>query len=343
MDVSQRDGTSLPAGAPVKGALAERQSILMSRFRRLMAVEAVPLLVALLLLMAIFAIASPYFLTVTNLFNIGRAAAISGIIAAGITLALIAGMVDLSIASVSDLTAVVVGLLFLKYHVPAVPSMIAGLGVGLVTGLVNGLTVTKLKINPLIATLATMGIVRGIAFLLTGGQSQGISDASFAIMGRSYVLGIPTPMIIMLAVYALTYVVLRYSQFGRAIYAVGGNPVASRLAGLNVNRWRVLVMIWCAFCASFGGLVLLSKLGTMIPNASAGTELDIIAAVILGGTSLAGGAGTIQGTLVGVLILAALRNGLVMLNVNAYWQQIASGLALLVAVGIDQLRTGGFK
>ncbi len=342
MDSSQHNkpSSSVPATAPEthqgrKGVLGWTRGVL--------AIDAVALVVALMLLLVVFATLTPYFLTVTNMLNIGRAAAISGITAAGVTVALLAGMVDLSIASVTDLSAVVTGLLYLQFRVPAGVAMLAGLCVGLFAGLINGSLITKVKINPLIATLATMGIFKGMAFLLTGGTSKGIPAASFMVMGRSYVLGIPTPIVILVAIYTLTYMILRYSQFGRSVYAIGGNPVASRLAGLNVNRLRIVVMVWCSFWASFAGLVLLSKLGTLIPNASAGTEMDVIAACILGGTSLAGGAGTIQGTLAGILLLSTLRNGLVMLNVNAYWQQIASGIVLLAAVGIDQLRTGGFK
>ncbi|MCJ7708394.1 MAG: ABC transporter permease, partial [Anaerolineales bacterium] len=263
--------------------------------------------------------------------------------AAGVTIGLIGGVFDLSIASVADLTAVTTAIVHLNFGLAALPAMAVGLVVGLLCGIINGVIVTRMRINPIIGTLATAGIFRGIAFLLTNGQSHAVASTSFRWLGRTRVFGVPSALIVMLIVMGIAYVVLRHTKFGRYTYAIGGNPVASRLAGINVDRQRLYLFMLVSFCASLSGLVLLSKLGTMIPNASAGTELDIIASAILGGTALSGGGGTIQGTLVGVLILGTLRNGLVINNVNAYWQEIASGIALVIAVGIDRLRSGGYR
>jgi ribose transport system permease protein len=311
--------------------------------RRFAAKEAVALLAALILLLAVFAIASPHFLNVGNMLNIGRSVAIMGISAATVTMGLIGGVFDLSIASVADLANVITSIVHLNYGVAAIPAMAAGLAVGIICGAVNGVVVTRLRINPIIATLGTAGIFRGIAFLLTNGQSHAVASSDFRFLGRTRLLGIPSALIVMVIVMAIAYTILRHTKFGRNTYAIGGNPVASRLAGINVDRQRLYLFMMVAFGAALSGLVLLSKLGTMIPNASAGTELDIIAAAILGGTALSGGGGTIQGTLVGVLILGTLRNGLVINNVNAYWQEVASGIALIIAVGIDRLRTGGYR
>ncbi|OGO09993.1 MAG: hypothetical protein A2Y93_15755 [Chloroflexi bacterium RBG_13_68_17] len=311
--------------------------------RRLAAKEAVALLAALLLLLAVFAVASPHFLNMGNMLNIGRSVAIMGISAATVTIGLIGGVFDLSIASVADLANVITSIVHLNYGVAAIPAMLVGLMAGVMCGAVNGVVVTRLRINPIIGTLGTAGIFRGIAFLLTNGQSHAVASTSFRFLGRTRVLGIPSALIVMLIVMAIAYVILRHTKFGRNTYAIGGNPVASRLAGINVDRQRLGLFMLVSFGAALSGLVLLSKLGTMIPNASAGTELDIIAAAILGGTALSGGGGTIQGTLVGVLILGTLRNGLVINNVNAYWQEVASGIALIIAVGIDRLRTGGYR
>jgi ribose transport system permease protein len=311
--------------------------------RRLAQTEALALIVALLLLMVIFSIASPHFMTVANMLNIGRSVAIMGIAAAGVTVGLIGGVFDLSIATVADLSAVVTGLANLRFGIPPVPAMGIGLLVGLTCGAINGIIVTRFRINPIIATLGTAGVFRGIAFLLTEGQSHVISGAGFEWLGRTRLSGIPSSLIVMLLVMIVAYVILSHTRFGRNTYAIGGNPVASRLAGINVDRQRLMLFMFVSFFASFSGLVLLSKLGTMIPNASAGTELDIIAAAILGGTALSGGGGTIQGTLVGVLILGTLRNGLIVNNINAYYQQVASGIALITAVAIDRLRSGGYR
>jgi ribose transport system permease protein len=244
---------------------------------------------------------------------------------------------------VADLTAVITTIVHLNFGVAAVPAMLVGLLAGVMCGAVNGVIVTRLRINPIIATLGTGGIFRGIAFLLTNGQSHAVASTSFRFLGRARVLGIPSALIVMLIVMVICYIILRHTKFGRNTYAIGGNPVASRLAGINVDRQRLSLFMLVSFGAALSGLVLLSKLGTMIPNASAGTELDVIAASILGGTALSGGGGTIQGTLVGTLILGTLRNGLVINNVNAYWQEVASGIALIIAVGIDRLRSGGYR
>lgn len=335
--MSGTTGTSEGAEAVVS------QASLGENLRRLAAKEAVALLAALILLLIVFAATSPYFLNVPNMLNIGRSVAIMGITAAGVTIGLIGGVFDLSIASVADLTAVTTAIVHLNFGLAALPAMGVGLVVGLLCGVINGVIVTRMRINPIIGTLATAGIFRGIAFLLTNGQSHAVASTSFRWLGRTRVFGVPSALIVMLIVMGIAYVVLRHTKFGRNTYAIGGNPVASRLAGINVDRQRLYLFMLVSFCASLSGLVLLSKLGTMIPNASAGTELDIIASAILGGTALSGGGGTIQGTLVGVLILGTLRNGLVINNVNAYWQEIASGIALVIAVGIDRLRSGGYR
>ena len=311
--------------------------------RNLLLKEGFALMIAWFLLMSVFAITSPHFLNIRNLLNIGRSVAIMGVVASGVTMGLIGGVFDLSIAAVADITAVVTGLVSLSFGLSPLLAMLVGLFVGVLCGLMNGYLVTKLRINPIIGTLATAGIFRGIAFLLTGGKSHAVDSEGFRWLGRSELFGLPSAMIVMAIVMIIAHIVLRYTKFGRYTYSVGGNPIASRLAGINVDRQRLYLFMVVSFCASLGGLIMLSKLGTMIPNANAGTELDMIAAAILGGTALAGGGGTIQGTLMGVLILGTLRNGLVMNNVNAYWQQIASGVALVIAVAIDMLRTGGYK
>ncbi len=328
---------------PQIARVADFRDSLGRNIRGLAAKEGVALLFALLLLVIVFSITSPYFLNAENAMNIGRSVAVMGITAAGVTIGLIGGVFDLSIASVADLTVVVTALVNLQWGLSPYLAMIVGLAVGVLCGLGNGILVTKLRINPIIATLATAGIYRGIAFLLTGGQSHAVIDPGFRWLGRARLFGIPTALVVMIIVMIIAYMILRYTRFGRNVYAIGGNPIASKLAGIDVDRQRLYCFVLVSFCAALSGLVLLSKLGTMIPNASAGTELEIIASAILGGTALAGGGGTIQGTLVGVLILGTLRNGLQVNNVNAYWQQIASGVALVIAVAIDIVRSGGYR
>jgi ribose transport system permease protein len=321
---------------------APRADIAVGRARVFLGTEAVALLLAWLALVAVFSVLSPFFLSVGNAFNIGRAVAVTGIVASGTTIALISGAIDLSIAAVMDLAAVITGTLNLA-GVPAPLAIGTGLAAGTAVGFANGFVVTRLRINPIIATLASAGIVRGIAYLITSGHSEALSDPAFQFLGRSFVLGIPISMIFCVIVVIATYFILQRTILGRMVYAIGGNPVASGLAGINIGRWRTLFFMASSFSAAMAGILLLSKLGTVIPNAAAGSELNTIAAVILGGTSLAGGAGTIQGTVVGVLILGTLTNGLTLLNVDPYWQQIVAGLVLILAVAADRLRTGGYR
>ncbi|MGH2379622.1 MAG: ABC transporter permease [Candidatus Limnocylindria bacterium] len=292
--------------------------------------------------MILFSVLSPFFLSVQNTFNIGRAVAVTLIVASGTTIALISGAIDLSIAAVMDLAGVITGTLSIS-GVPAPLAILIGLLAGTSVGVFNGIIVTRFRINPIIATLASAGIVRGIAFLITSGQSKALADPAFQLIGRSNLFGIPGSLIIATIVAVITYIVLRRTVFGRMVYAIGGNPVASALAGINIDRWRMLFFMASSFSAALAGIVLLSRLGTVIPTAAAGTELNTIAAVILGGTSLAGGAGAIQGTVVGVLILGTLQNGQTLLNIDAYWQAIVAGIVLILAVAADRLRTGGYR
>ena len=296
----------------------------------------------LILLVLLFSVLSRYFFQMKNFLDIGRAVSVQGITAAGMTIGLIAGAFDLSIASVMAASGVLVAML-LQHGMPLAVAMLAGILLGVVVGLLNGLIVTRLRINPLITTLGTMSIVRGVAFLATGGVSLSINNDAFRFVGRGRLATVPAPFVFMLIIFIIVYIVLGYTQFGRYVYAIGGNPVASRLAGINVNKWRLVIYVIVAASAGLSGVVLASLMGTAMPNAAQGYELNVIAAVILGGASLAGGAGTIQGTLVGILILGVLSNGLVLLNVQTYYQMIAQGFVLLAAVAADQLRTGGYK
>lgn len=310
--------------------------------RRMLGNEAVALLLAWLVLSAVFALWSPYFLNVQNGLNIGRSVAVTLIVASGTTIALVAGLIDLSIASVMNLTAVVIGSVSTAC-LPMGLAILIGIASGTSVGLVNGLVITRLRINPIIVTLAMAGIVQGIAYLVTSGEAKPISSSTLNFLGTSSILGVPVSVLMAAAVAIITFFVLRKTIFGRMVYTVGGNPVASSLAGINIDRWRVLFLLASSFSASLAGLLLLAKVGSVIPDAATGTELSIIAAVILGGTSINGGAGTMQGTVVGVLILGTLTDGMTLLNIDAYWQAIAAGVVLILAVAADRLRTGGYR
>jgi ribose transport system permease protein len=275
-------------------------------------------------------------------FNIGRAAGINGITAMGETLVLVSGGLDLSISAVMAISGMVAGSLIYR-GLPLIVGILGGLIVGVFVGLINGMIITRARINPLITTLATMAIARGIAFIMTGGLGIPLHQQEFRRIARGDVFGVPALLVVLLVVCGITYVLMRFTQYGRYLYAVGGNAEASRLCGLNVDRWRLVTYAICGLIAGLSGVMLASLTGTALPNAALGAELDIIAAAIIGGTSLSGGEGTVLGTLMGILLLSTLTNGLTVINVPIYWHQVIRGIILLLAVLLDAIRSGGYK
>jgi len=295
------------------------------------------LLLLYLALVIFFSLQSPYFLSVQNFLNIGLAASIMGIIAVVMTKVIVSGGIDLSVGSVVALTGVITVQVYSSTGSLAV-AVICGLLIGVVMGLLNGFLITYLKINPLITTLGTMSIARGLSFVLSGGLTSSLSDEGFKFLGRGYLFGIPFPLVIMIVCFIIAHIVMTRTVFGRTIYAIGGNEVASRLAAIPVRRNQMIIYMLCGAASALGGLILTSQLAAGAPQAATGIELSVIAAVILGGTSLTGGKGTIIGTLLGVIIMGTVNNGLVLLNVSSYWQEVARGGVLLAAVAIDQLQ-----
>lgn len=286
----------------------------------------------------LFSLLSPFFLTVENFVNITKTLPIVGIVAIGETMVLITGGVDLSVGSVAALSGVVTGLLWEKGGLPIGLAALAGLACAALVGLVNGVLVTRFRINALITTLATFSIVRGLAFVLTNAQMNQLTDPGFQWLGRGDVAGVPVPFIVMIILYVLFTLVLRYTPFGRDLYAIGGNPAASRLAGIPARKYVLVVFILSGLLAGVGGLVQSAQLAAATPQLATGLEFTVIAAVVLGGTSLAGGKGTLIGSLIGVFILRTLDNGLILINVSSYFQQVARGAVLILAVGFDQIR-----
>ncbi|MCO6452795.1 MAG: ABC transporter permease [Caldilineales bacterium] len=301
--------------------------------------NAVSLLAIYLIICIVFAALSPYFLTVENFINIGRTLPIIGIIAIGETLVLIAGGVDLSVGSVAALTGVITGLLWEKAGIPIWVAAAAGMAAAVLVGVLNGTLVTRMRINPLISTLATLSIIRGLAFVLTSASTNQITHPGFLQLGRGAIAGVPIPFILMVMLYVIFVFVLRRTPFGRDLYAIGGNPMAARLAGIASRRNIMAVFIISGILAGFGGLVSVSQLAAATPQSAVGLEFTVIAAVVLGGTSLSGGKGTLIGTLMGVIILRTLDNGLILIGVSSYYQIVARGAVLILAIGLDQLRT----
>jgi ribose transport system permease protein len=307
-------------------------------WRQILANSNAGLLIAYLVLLFVFTLISPFFLSAPNIINIAQTLAIVGVVAAGETLVIIHGGFDISVGAVAALSGVIIGFFHTFQILPIWPATLLGILAGGLVGLANGLIVTRLRINAIITTLGTLSIARGLAFVLSNGQTNQLNVESFKFIGRGAIGVIPVPLIIMLAVYATIYVVMQYTAFGRNVYAVGGSADAARLAGIDVDGVRVKVYVISGMLAALGGVIISAQLAASFPKAATGLEFTAIAAVVLGGSSLSGGIGTILGTLLGVLVLRTLDNGLIIANVSSYYQEVARGLVLLMAVGLDQLR-----
>ena len=295
------------------------------------------MLLVLIALVAIFSVSSPYFLNMKNVFAIGLTISVIGIVCIGQSMILLTGAFDLSVGGIAGLSGMIVAILA-KDNGNYWTWFILGLAVGTGIGLVNGLLITKLKINALITTLSMMTILSGVVFLVSGGFAIGVNMTAFRFLGTTRVASIPLPIILLILIYALFYVVLRFTVFGRSIYSIGGNPEAARLSGINVDRIRILTYTLSGLLSGFGGIVLASRLGSAQVDAGTQYPINSIAACVLGGISIAGGEGVIWGSLIGVAIVGVLQSGLIMVGMPSYYQWIATGIVLLAAVYLDQLR-----
>jgi ribose transport system permease protein len=293
---------------------------------------------SLFILSAIVAWLSPYFLTLENLFAIGLQMSVVAIMALGQVTVIIAGGIDLSAGSVLGLSGVVACMLLRDGH-GFIIAMLAALLAGFACGWLNGFFITRGKLPPFIATLGMMGIARGTALIMTDGLPIFGLPVSFATLGggRLFQL-IPIPVIITVFVGIIAYLMLAHTRLGRHAFAIGGNAEAARLAGVHVDRVKQILYTLCGVASGLAGLILASRLNSGQPTAGAGYELDVIAACVIGGASLSGGEGTIAGALIGALIMGVLRNGCNLLDISAFWQQVAIGAIIIVAVFIDQIR-----
>lgn len=296
------------------------------------------LLLALLLLIAALSLLSDRFLTLPNVLNVLRQISINAIIAFGMTAVILGRGIDLSVGSLLAFVGVVTATLAVQ-GAPAWLAMVAGLGVGSALGLVNGLFVAYAGIAPFIVTLAGLTIFRGMALAFTDGRPVTGLPPAFAALGYGTFLGLPAPVWILLAFLLVTHVLLRYTALGRAIYAIGGNEEAARLAGIPVRRVTAFTYAFSGFAAALAAVVLTGRLNSAQPTAGTMFELDAIAAVVVGGTSLFGGRGGVFGTLVGALIIGVINNGMNLLNVSSFYQQIVKGGVILAALLIDRLLT----
>jgi ribose/xylose/arabinose/galactoside ABC-type transport system permease subunit len=275
------------------------------------------------------------FLNWANLSQVIRALSFIAIMAVGQSLVIITGGIDLSVGSLLGLSGVVSAVL-LNNGSGIIPAVIAGLLVGLISGFFNGFFITKAKLPPFIVTLGMMSIARGLAFALSGGETLRNLPSGFLAMGQGTMLNVPVPVIIMIIGALIVGYMLKLTKQGRYIYAIGGNEEAAHLCGINVVRVKILVYTLCGFAAGIAGVLFTARFGVGQSTAGLGYELDVIAAAVIGGVSLSGGRGTILGAVIGSLLMGVLRNGLVLLNVSAYWQQVAIGIVILFAVLLDR-------
>jgi ribose transport system permease protein len=295
------------------------------------------LLVFYVLVLLAFSLLSPWFLTFDNVASIGTNMAFIGLMAAAGTPLIIAGGLDLSVAAVAGIAGVVVALV-LGAGLNIWLGVVVAIVIGGVIGFCNGVVVTRGGLNSFIVTLGSMSIVTGLSLVLTGGLTQPLTDPSFAWLGDGRIIGVPVPLALMIVTFAALWWVMARTPFGRRAYAVGGNPEASRLLGIPVQRVQLMLYVLSGVSGAMGGVLLAAMLGAAAPDAAGQSLLTIIAAIILGGTSLFGGRGSLWGTLLGVLILGTLNNGLTLLDVSSFWQQVTRGVVLLLAVGLDQVR-----
>lgn len=293
--------------------------------------------VGLLAVCIVMIFASNSFLSAANLENIARQVSINAIIAVGMTCVILTGGIDLSVGSVMALAGTLAAGLMVS-GLNAVAALVVGLAVGIGFGVANGLFVAFAGMPPIIVTLATMGIARGLGLMYTGGYPiDGLPDW-VAFFGNGKVLGVQMPILIMLAVYLVAWVLLERMPFGRYVYAIGGNEEATRLSGVRVRRVKLIVYGLSGLTSSIAAVVLTARLMSGQPNAGVGFELDAIAAVVMGGTSISGGRGSILGTLIGALLLGVLNNGLNMVGVNPYVQNVIKGGIILLAIYISRDR-----
>ncbi|MEV4010557.1 ABC transporter permease [Nonomuraea angiospora] len=297
-------------------------------------------LAALVALVVALSLLSPDFLSVTNLLNVGVQAAVTAILAFGQTFVIVTSGIDLSVGSVAALSAIVLAWTATVAGLPWPLATPVSLLVGVACGLVNAVLIAYGRLPPFIATLAMLGIARGLALVISEGSPIPMPDA-VSHLGDTVGGFLPVPVIVMVVMGVIAAVILNRTYAGRAMYAIGGNEEAARLSGIKVGRQKLITYALSGGFAAVAGIVLASRLASAQPQAAAGYELDAIAAVVIGGASLSGGKGRALGTFVGALILAVLRNGLNLLSVSAFWQQVVIGVVIALAVLVDTLRRRG--
>lgn len=296
------------------------------------------ILFVLLLVILVFSIMAPNFRTLSNLVVILRQVSILSIVSVGMALVLISGGIDLSVGAQIAMVGVVTSLSAVNWGISPVLSLIIGLALGALIGFVNGVIITSTRMPAMIATLAMMTLIRGAGFIICQGNSIYKIPEWYKVFAQGYVGPIPVPVIIMFAVLLIGAFLLNFTYIGRYFYAVGSNEEATRLSGLNINKIRILAYTICGFLTAIAGIVMMSRVNSGQPKVGDGYEMDVLTACVVGGVSITGGEGKIFRVFLGVLIIGVLSNGLTIIGVDEYWQQVAKGLVLMLAVGFDSVQ-----
>ena len=308
--------------------------------------ENLGIIVAFLVLcvfLSVFPKTSGSFFTRQNIFNVLRQISTNLFLACGMTMVIILGGIDLSVGSIIALSGCISAGCVARYNLPLPIALLMGLLVGLLVGMFNGAVISKTTIPAFIVTLATMNIAKGLAYVYTGGSPVRVVTKEWQFLGAGYVGIFPTPVVILVIVLIITAIIMNKTKMGRHMYAVGGNQQAAEFSGIKVEKVKFFVHAFSGLMAGLAGILLASRMYSGQPTAGDGAEMDAIAAVVVGGTSMAGGSGKIGGTIIGGLIIGVLNNGLNLLNVNSFWQYVVKGVVILLAVFLDYFRNKGKK
>lgn len=314
---------------------AHTESRLLATVRACLGVREFNIFAVLIAVGVLIGLCSPYFLTTNNLMGVFRSFSLTAIMAIGMMLVIVTGGIDLSVGSVMGLSSLITALAF-QHGLNAFVAVAAGLATGVVAGAANGLLVTRVQLPPFIATLGTLSIGRGLMYIITKGVpvTPDVPDG-FTYLGQGYVGFIPVPVVVMVVLAACFSVVMRRTRFGRHVYATGGNETAAHLSGVRTHRVKFLVYLLSGVIAALAGVISFSRFVSAEPAAGFGAELDVIAAAAIGGASLSGGAGSVEGAVIGAALAGIITNGVVLLNIDTYAQQTITGCVILIAVSID--------
>jgi ribose transport system permease protein len=331
-------GSDVPASSTVSGTVQRSiGSRVGGTIVKILRIREMAMVVLILFTCTMMSIFSPYFLNLANVIAIARGLSMEGLVVVGMTMLLVAGKFDLSVGSVMALSGIATAWLLVNGHMPPPIAVLGGLAVGGAAGGVNGLVVTRIGVDPLIATLGMMAIARGCALGFTSGHPVINVPTSFAFIGQGCLAGMPVPILIMLVVVLVADVLLRRGRALRQLYYVGGNQKAAKLSGINVDRVVFLAFVGSGLFAALAGIIAMARLTSGVPTAFIGVELRMIAACVIGGASLSGGEGTVAGALLGLTFMALVTNALTLFGVSIYWEGVVTGTILTAAVSLDMI------